>query len=120
METVTAEKDQLAVRLSEAQTNSQVMEGQVQVCTCATLSVRVHVPPPPQELISSLTSRDTRIEELVSIRDELCVRVTTMEEGREVAASELASTQADLATAHSHSNTQQHTIEKVRYCLTLC
>ena len=46
METVTAEKDQLAVRLSEAQTNSQVMEGQVQVCTCATLSVRVHVPPP--------------------------------------------------------------------------
>ncbi|XP_064402703.1 GRIP and coiled-coil domain-containing protein 2-like isoform X2 [Halichondria panicea] len=96
METVTAEKDQLAVRLSEAQTNSQVMEGQV------------------QELISSLTSRDTRIEELVSIRDELCVRVTTMEEGREVAASELASTQADLATAHSHSNTQQHTIEKLQ------
>ncbi len=49
----------------------------------------------------------------MSTSEQLSERVSSLEEGKEVTASELASTQADLATAHSLSNTQQLTIDKV-------
>ena len=55
-----------------------------------------------------------RLDQLQQSRDELVSRVTSLEESGELMSSELASVQADLATAQSLVNTHQLTAEKVR------
>ncbi len=46
-------------------------------------------------------------------REALTQRVSSLEEGQEVMRAELASAQADLATAQSHATSQQVTVDKV-------
>lgn len=67
----------------------------------------------PQELASALSQQEDKLEELTREREGLIQRVGCLEEGQEVMKAELASAQADLATAHSHGNAQQLNIDEV-------
>lgn len=67
--------------------------------------------------MSASRTQETEIAQTVQLlqttRDELTLKLASLEEGRDLLQSELSSVQSDLATANSQANTQLLAMEKV-------